>query len=179
MPKIIKDARETIVRAAREALLTEGIEQMNMRAVAKSAGVASGTLYNYFPSKAVMIEEVMRKDWAQMIEKTEQRVVFAQTATRGLELIFDTIRAYSGLYRETWSTQHTVEQFHEKRPSYHREIVEQINGLVRSLGVRFGFLFDESVVPFLSEVLLTSACHPDTQFALISPSLQKLVGEWK
>ncbi|MEV6162223.1 TetR family transcriptional regulator [Streptomyces sp. NPDC052052] len=51
--------RQSILRAAADIAAETGLERVQMHEVAKSAGVAIGTLYRYFPSKTHLFTAVM------------------------------------------------------------------------------------------------------------------------
>jgi AcrR family transcriptional regulator len=53
-------ARERIVTAARELVARGGYAEAQVAAVASRAGVATGTVYRHFPSKAELFAEVFR-----------------------------------------------------------------------------------------------------------------------
>src|SRR5512132_3256854 len=53
-------AREGIVRAAHELIARGGYREAQVAAVAAGAGVATGSVYNHFPSKADLFAEVFR-----------------------------------------------------------------------------------------------------------------------
>lgn len=55
-------ARSAIVRAAREQFGAKGYQSTKMTDIARSAGVAAGTLYNYFPSKEAVFDEIVREE---------------------------------------------------------------------------------------------------------------------
>jgi AcrR family transcriptional regulator len=55
------EVREGIVRAARDLIAQGGYAEARVAAVAKRAGVATGTVYRYFPSKAELFAEVFRR----------------------------------------------------------------------------------------------------------------------
>lgn len=50
--------RESILHAALELLTTNGIHATPMSAIAKAAGTGMGTIYNYFPNKEALINEI-------------------------------------------------------------------------------------------------------------------------
>src|SRR5688572_29005914 len=52
--------RERIVTAARELVARGGYGEAQVAAVASRAGVATGTVYRHFPSKAELFAEVFR-----------------------------------------------------------------------------------------------------------------------
>ncbi|MBA3300663.1 MAG: helix-turn-helix transcriptional regulator, partial [Thermoleophilaceae bacterium] len=53
--------RERIVAAALDQLADGGYASAGVQAVATRAGVATGTLYKHFPSKAGLFSEVFRR----------------------------------------------------------------------------------------------------------------------
>ena len=53
--------RERIVHAAHELIAAGGYRQASVAAVAQRAGVATGTVYRHFPSKAQLFAEVFRR----------------------------------------------------------------------------------------------------------------------
>jgi AcrR family transcriptional regulator len=64
-PKVVRirssasDKRIAILRAARALVADVGFRETQMTAVAEAAGVALGTLYRYFPSKAELMVEIV------------------------------------------------------------------------------------------------------------------------
>ncbi|HEX3318305.1 MAG TPA: TetR/AcrR family transcriptional regulator [Solirubrobacteraceae bacterium] len=53
--------REAIVAAAHAQVAEDGYASASVVAVARRAGVATGTVYRYFPSKAALFAEVFRR----------------------------------------------------------------------------------------------------------------------
>jgi AcrR family transcriptional regulator len=72
-------ARERIVRAAREQIAEGGYASASVQAVAARAGVATGSVYRHFPSKADLFAEVFRQ-----ASQRELDVVTAVTADKSL-----------------------------------------------------------------------------------------------
>jgi AcrR family transcriptional regulator len=68
-------ARERVVTAARELIARGGYREAQVAAVAARAGVATGTVYRHFPSKADLFAEVFRR--------VSQREVDAARAAAG------------------------------------------------------------------------------------------------
>ena len=54
------DTRERLVAAAREVIERGGYAAASVAAIAERAGVATGTLYRHFPSKAQLFVEIVR-----------------------------------------------------------------------------------------------------------------------
>src|SRR3954447_10844859 len=74
-------ARERIVTAARELIARGGYREAQVAAVAARAGVATGTVYRHFPSKAELFAEVFRRVSAREVEAT--RAAAAADAAAG------------------------------------------------------------------------------------------------
>ena len=177
MPKLIKDAKESILREAKRLLIENGFASLNMRTVASNAGIASGTLYNYFPSKDHIVVSVMLEDWNAALRQMEAEIPNATTAIEGLEIVFQKIQSFSETYRATWRSFRGEKDFPWIREKYHKALIDQLCEQLLPLGNRFGFLFDPTALPFLSEVLLTGAAHPQGQFSYLRPCLKRIVGE--
>jgi len=50
--------REIILNAALELLVKKGVHNTPMSEIAKAAGTGMGTIYNYFPTKEILINEI-------------------------------------------------------------------------------------------------------------------------
>ncbi|SHG82336.1 transcriptional regulator, TetR family [Hydrocarboniphaga daqingensis] len=59
MQERLADNRERILKAARALVAEGGFRQASVTAVAQSAGLSTGALYRYFPSKAELFVEVL------------------------------------------------------------------------------------------------------------------------
>ncbi len=69
MPKIIENAREMILSEARRQVMSAGYAATTIRSIAGACGLAAGTVYNYFPSKDVMIAVFMLEDWQKCVRR--------------------------------------------------------------------------------------------------------------
>jgi AcrR family transcriptional regulator len=61
----------SILRAADQVFRESGFERAEMRAIAQRAGIAVGTIYNYFPNKWGLFLRILYEKW----DKVEQRVL--------------------------------------------------------------------------------------------------------
>ncbi|MGL5152947.1 MAG: TetR/AcrR family transcriptional regulator [Clostridium sp.] len=69
MPKVIKKAKENIFKAALELFSDNGYEFVEMKEIAKKAGVSIGTLYNYYENKKEIFIEVLNESWEETFIK--------------------------------------------------------------------------------------------------------------
>lgn len=56
-------SKEDLLETAREIAYQEGLSSLSIRRLAMDSGIAIGTVYNYFPSKADLVAEVMEDFW--------------------------------------------------------------------------------------------------------------------
>lgn len=61
-------SKEAILAVSRELAAEQGLQSLNMRAVAKMCNVSVGSIYNYFPSKADLIAAVIQEVWQSIFD---------------------------------------------------------------------------------------------------------------
>lgn len=62
-------SKEALVDYAEEIIKEKGLAACTIRALAKEANVAVGTLYNYFPSHKLLLEAVFYNSWRKTITR--------------------------------------------------------------------------------------------------------------
>lgn len=67
MNKVVT-SKEDILAVSKEMVIKNGIQEINMRNVAKQCGVAVGSVYNYFPSKNDLMIAVIDAIWKEIIQ---------------------------------------------------------------------------------------------------------------
>jgi len=104
MPKIIKDIEKKIIDASKTCFETYGYKQVDMRKIAKEAGIAVGTLYNYFPNKDALYKESLASSWQETVDviathfETEHKTV--SDLYKGLEYFYEGLENRKGLGRQ-------------------------------------------------------------------------------
>lgn len=74
-----------IVEAAARILERDGIDALNTNSVAKRAGVSIGSLYQYFPSKAAILAELIQRERGKRAEAVGAAI--AATSTLEMESV--------------------------------------------------------------------------------------------
>ena len=82
---------ETLLAQARELADTEGIGAVNIRSIARKAGVATGTVYNYFSSKDEILLALTEEYWAGTLLEMRGAIT-ARSFCGQLEEIFDFLK---------------------------------------------------------------------------------------
>ena len=83
--------RDTLLESARYIADTEGIEAVNIRSIAKKAGIASGTIYNYFSNKDEILLALTEEYWKQALLEIGTEIT-ADTFCGQLQEIFYFLR---------------------------------------------------------------------------------------
>lgn len=76
MPGVRKKKKEAlrlqIIEAAKECFLTDGFDETTIASIAERANIGVGTLYNYFPSKALLYVESYYREMGNPQEKLNE-----------------------------------------------------------------------------------------------------------
>ncbi len=68
--QLAKQRREQILTAAAKCFLSKGFHATGMGDIAREFGMSAGHIYNYFPSKMAIIEEVLLRGTEQFYKDT-------------------------------------------------------------------------------------------------------------
>ena len=64
--------RDELLHHAKEIASTDGYNKISMRELAKRAGIATGTVYNYFSSKDEILLALTDSYWRQVLDKMNE-----------------------------------------------------------------------------------------------------------
>lgn len=90
MNKVVT-SKEEIMEVSRRLVLERGIASLSMRSLAEACGVAVGSIYNYFPSKADLLSESIGSVWEEIFKPFYEREAFG-SFTECVSVLFETIR---------------------------------------------------------------------------------------
>ena len=98
MPKIIANLREKILAEARRQIEEQGYGATTIRSIAAACGVGTGTVYNYFESKDMLIASFMVDDWRRCLDRmktfpSEDRRAFLKNVNECLKDFIETHKA--------------------------------------------------------------------------------------
>ena len=104
-----RDAREAILRAARELFARHGFRQTSIEAVARAAGVGMRSVYLHFSSKEELFAEVVRRTSDGALEALATAVSRARTPAEKLRAFIDTsIKVLPGIAAEHRVSEETM-----------------------------------------------------------------------
>jgi len=92
----LRGSRDRILEAARQVFFRDGFMAANLDEVARRAGLAKGTLYRYFDSKADLYVAVLARNGDEFERRMRAAVVPSQSSA-------DQIRATARFYFDHWT----------------------------------------------------------------------------
>ena len=122
-------SKEAILSVSKKIAIETGLNSINMRTVAKRCGVAVGSVYNYFPSKADLIAATVEIFWEDILHLTKQ-CEHSQSFIGYVEGLFQTICKGSEEY-PSFFTFHSM-SFAADEKEKGREVMEQHFSLIKS-----------------------------------------------
>ena len=156
MPKIIESLRERLLKEARAQSRQAGYDSLTMRGVAQACGVGVGTLYNYFPSKDVLVASFVAEDWHSVMAN-----VFSESAGRSaaqvLQAEYDGIRRFLAMQERLFSDPGAIRTYAALPPGRHEQLRAQLAVPVERALVEGGHPNASFLSLFLAEALLAWA----------------------
>jgi AcrR family transcriptional regulator len=103
MPKIIENPQAIILEHAGRILEEQGYEALSMRAIAKSCGIATGTIYNYFPTKRELLLQMMTDYWEMHFTVIDNLSAGRKDLFAKLKCVFDIMEKFVFRFRDVWA----------------------------------------------------------------------------
>lgn len=138
MPKIIANPQAIILEHAELILARQGYEALSMRAIAKSCGIATGTIYNYFPTKKELLLQMMTHYWEIHFAEIDQLAAADEDLFAKLKQIFDMMKTFVVRFRETWTG---MRQEHEEAVSV--ENIHKNHDSLKKLAEKVGMILNQ------------------------------------
>ena len=154
MPKIIENIREKLLVEAKAQLFDKGYSALTVRSVARACGVGVGTLYNYFPSKEMLVATFMLEDWQICIRNTEERISVLSSLSDVFLCVYEGIGEFTEKYTELFSDT-AANKDRGGEVEYHRLLRSQISELLRPVCMANVSAPSEFFIDFISEALVT------------------------
>lgn len=168
MPKLIENVRGQLLAEAGRQLVGRGYAKTTIRSVAGACGVAVGTVYNYFPSKEVLIASFMAEDWQSTLDAMRERR--GDAAEECLRAIHDGLLAFAGRYSALFADPEAAKAASGALLSRHLQLRGQLADLIEP----FAPSDDGFTARFIAEALLTWTLS-DVPFERIYELLAKLI----
>lgn len=129
MPKRLGSVREQLLDAARRQIETGGYTKTTIRSVAAECGIAVGTVYNYFPSKDMLIASFVSEDWHACIDAI--RPYDNKDAKTYLKRIYDALCAFSETHRALFTDADAAKAYYAVFSKRHRQLRAQLAYMIK------------------------------------------------
>ncbi len=172
MAKIIENVYETILQEGKKILLNEGYNKMTLRLVASKANIATGTIYNYFSSKDVLVSKIMWGDWIILNNELVKELKEVNDVISGIEKIFMMLKKYTDIYKLAWDDYGGSLSLQSNR---HKILINQLSSYIDELFKRFDVSAIKNLSEFISEIVLNAGSRGDVYFDDIKPFISKLL----
>ncbi len=156
MPRANKVSKEEILETAKKMLLDKDGEAFSMRNIAKECGISAGTIYNYYPDKDTLMEEIMIQDWHTALQKMSEVSENAGNLAEGLSGVTSALREFVNIYCHIWMNYQESPATFQMRGLYHDRLIQEVSVSVRRLLERFGTEKDLSIDKIITEIILAS-----------------------
>ena len=101
MPKVINNIEKKIFNSAMELFGNLGYSNVDIKMIANKAGIAVGTLYNYYPNKMQLYLSVLEFSWDDTLKKIDENskldIPPKLKIRKYLEVLYDDIEDRRGL----------------------------------------------------------------------------------
>ncbi|MCM1188749.1 MAG: TetR/AcrR family transcriptional regulator [bacterium] len=148
---------------------------MNIRRIAKNCHVATGTVYNYFPSKEMLVASLMLSDWLEVLRRAGESAAGCSELKEGLEGVYAAFLSFSDRYRVIFQAT-DMPLGGEAYAKRHKELRGQIVEVLQTLLERFDRHPDEMTCIILAESILT-ATGENRNFSELYAVIEKLLGK--
>lgn len=148
MPKIIENLEAHLIAEARKQIEQNGYTSVTIRSIAKGCGVGVGTVYNYFPSKEVLIATHMLEDWKNCVRTIAATAVCAETPRPVVMCIYDQLTEFISRHEAIFRDEAAIAGFAGSFSQYHGLLREQLAQPLRR------FCSNDFTAQFIAESLL-------------------------
>ncbi len=169
MPKIIENLRNQLLREARRQIAERGYTSTTIRSVAAACGVGVGTVYNYFPSKEMLIAAFMMADWQKQLDAMATLPEDQPEAL--LRGVYEALCSYVEGHRELFSDAGAVKAISQGFAPRHRMLREQLTGFILPVCQGDNAAFTAA---FIAESLISWVME-GIPFDTLYPVIQKLI----
>ncbi len=168
MPKIIDEARASILVTTRRLLEQQGYAGVSLRSIAAECGIAVGTIYNYFKNKDTLIAHLLLEDWAAALQQMDAAAAGAHTPAAGVQEIYTAVARFAGKYSELFSQYAHAGGSAGVVAGRHQLLRDQLVERMSAMLHRLRPGSDAAMLPLLAETVLAAALHPELDSAQLA-----------
>lgn len=157
MPKIIENIREKLLEEAKRQVSESGYSAMTIRSVATACGVGTGTVYNYFPSKDMLVASFMLEDWMLCMQAIEQGAEAAEDARAVLYCMYQELLTYQEKYQNLFADENAEASYLASSMQRHHLLCAQLAEPLKTWARKQDKVDAVFLAEFVAENMLTLA----------------------
>ena len=173
MPKIIENIRERLLAEAKKQVMEEGYSSMTIRSVATACGVGVGTVYNYFPSKDMLVASFMLEDWMCCMERIREGTAHASDVRAALFCMYQELLEFKKKYDSLFQDENAEASYMASSIQRHHILREQLAEPIKLWTRNQDKADAEFLAEFVAENMLTLTMA-GVDFELITSVLLQL-----
>ena len=155
MPKIIENIREKLLEEAKRQISESGYSAMTIRSVATACGVGTGTVYNYFPSKDMLVASFMLEDWMLCMQMIREGMAGAEDAKTALLCMYEELLKYKEKYTNLFEDENAEASYIASSSKRHHLLCEQLAEPLKIWTCRQDRVDAAFLAEFIAENMLT------------------------
>ena len=150
MPKILENVKEALLTEVKKQIEERGYKATTIRSVASECGVAVGTVYNYFPSKDMLIACFLLEDWLTVVKKLNS---LPKTDNHDfLFEIYTELKGFAKRHYALFKDEEAAKVYHSAFSDRHTLLCSQLSDMILPLVKADN---PEFAADFIAESLLT------------------------
>ena len=155
MPKKLDNIRPKAIAETRKVLEEQGYAMLAMRDIAKKCQVAVGTMYNYFPSKDMLVASFMLEDWMICIQAIEQGSAAAEDERAALYCMYEELLKYKEKYTNLFEDENAEASYMASSMQRHHLLCEQLAEPLKMWTAKQTKVDASFLAEFIAENMLT------------------------
>ena len=151
MPKIIENLETRLMEEDQRQIESVGYSATTISSVAQACGVGVGTVYNYYPSKDMLVASYMLNDWRDCMNVIQTAGETAQSPKPVVRCIYEQIRTFTNRHSAVIRDDAASAGFSSVYNRYHTKLRSLLAAHLRR------FCPDDFTAEFITECLLSWA----------------------
>ena len=172
MPKILENIRIQLLEEAKRQIAAQGYAATTIRSVASACGVGVGTVYNYFPSKDILIATFVLEEWKAYLEG--MAALPCEEPEPLLRGIYEALLQFSAANETLFSDGDAAKLISAGSAVRHRMLRGQIAAFLLPLCQKNAPDTADFTAGFLAEALINWSVE-GTAFETLYPVLEKVI----
>ena len=163
--------QQRILAAANKIFIENGYRLADMRSIAKEAGIAVGTIYNYYPNKAVLYQAILDQQWEEFDRRINQIVTDLASSTREklqhvTEHLFGFVARHMSMWREIIDDPQRddfqlLDEGHKAQQKAHNQLKEHLRRVFSEHASEPSWIVERHILAYMAAVTHIGMLFPN------------------